>query len=109
MSKRFVVTYSPEAVDDLRAIHDYIRDALSAPQAARGQLGRIRDTIRSLSLMPRRHPLLDWEPWRSMGVRMMNVGNYVVIYRVKEEASEVQIVRVAYGGRNLADLLVSAN
>lgn len=109
MSSTYSVVYSPESIEDLRAILEYITNVLSAPQAAQQQVMRIQEAIRSLSTMPKRHPLLDWEPWTSMGIRRMNVGHYVVIYRIQENDFEVQVVRIAYGGRDMVELLANNN
>ena len=109
MSACYDVVYSPEALDDLRAILNYITVNLAAPQAGSQQAKRIQQAIRSLENMPMRHPILDWEPWDSIGIRKMIVDNYVVLYLVNEGTSEVHIVRIAFGGRNLTGLLESSN
>ena len=65
MSQRYKVAYSAEARNDLKDIYAYIAQKLRAPEAARNQVNRIRKEIRSLDFMP---DLVDWEPWRGMGM-----------------------------------------
>ena len=44
----YKIIYSPESLDDLRAIYSYIAFEKLAPQNAEGQVKRIRETIHSL-------------------------------------------------------------
>lgn len=105
MSTAYSVVYSPEALEDLRAIGEYIRDVLLEPVVARRQVSRIRDAIRGLKTMPRRHALLDWEPWHSREIRRVVVDNYLVFYVVEEDMYEVRIVRILHGSMDLERLV----
>ena len=69
------IIYSPESLDDLRAIYSYIAFDKLAPQNAEGQVNRIRQSIRSLDLFPEGHTTVAWEPWASMGMRFLPVDN----------------------------------
>lgn len=69
MSTTYNIIYSPQAFLDLRELYEYIRFTLQVPKTAEQQVSRIRKTIRSLNTMPMRHPLVEWEPWHSMGIR----------------------------------------
>jgi toxin ParE1/3/4 len=106
MSKRFHVEYSPEAVDDLRAIYSYIAFPLKERNTASGQVDRIRREIRTLNEMPERYALVDWEPWSSMGMRRLPTGNYVVFYLVDPANRLVSIVRIFYGGRDIESIIL---
>lgn len=97
MSRTYRILYSPESLDDVRNIGAYIRDELGSPQAAKGLVSKIRDTIRNLSTMPLRHPVVGWEPWRSAGVRRVTVGNHTIFYLVDQDSREVRVLRVLYG------------
>ena len=46
----FQIIYSPEALDDLRAIYMYIAYEKQAPENAESQTNRIRNAIRKLDL-----------------------------------------------------------
>lgn len=66
MSNQYNVSYSPEAMADLRSIYSYIAFELNVPYIAKNQVNRIRKEVRSLDFMPLRYALVDWEPWQSM-------------------------------------------
>jgi hypothetical protein len=50
---------------------------LLEPVTAANQTNRIMDVADSLDHMPLRHLLYDKEPWRSRGLRVMPVANYL--------------------------------
>ena len=62
MSKTYKVIYSPQALQDLTEIYEYIRFTLQARIAANKQSFRIRKIIRSLATLPERHTIVEWEP-----------------------------------------------
>lgn len=51
--------------------------------------------------MPMRFREYDTELWRSKGVRIMPVDNYVVLYVPDDEKGIVTVIRVMYGGRDI--------
>ncbi len=55
--------------------------------------------------MPRRHALIDREPWYSEGVHKMTVGNFIVYYVIDEESKTVWVVAVIYGRRDRLSIL----
>ena len=75
---KYCVRYSTQAKKDLKAIFSYIAYSLEARQTADRQAGRIRGAVRALDFLPERHPVVDWEPWRSRMIRRLSVNNYVV-------------------------------
>lgn len=101
------MTYSPAARDDLREIYTYIAFQLKVRQTASNQVSRIGKEIRTLDRVPERFPLVDWEPWLSMAMRKVSVGNYVVFYRVDKEAQTVTVIRIFYGGRNIEGIVAA--
>ena len=96
------VVYTFKARQDLRDVYEYIAYALSAPDAARGTADRIMSAVRSLESMPERNPLYREEPWRSLGIRFIPVGNYLVFYTIDAAGDTVTVVRVMYGGRDIS-------
>lgn len=107
MSENYAVRYSPKAMDDLRAIYTYIAEHLQVPETAKKQVNRIREAIRSLDTMPSRYALVDWEPWRRIGMHKVAVDHYVVYYVVNSDRLTVQIIRIFYGGRDAEAILQS--
>lgn len=104
MSDSYSVIYSPEALSDLKDIYTYIAQELLVPGTARNQVNRIRKTIRSLDFMPSRYALVDWEPWKSMGMHKAPVDNFVVFYLVDSDSMTVSIIRIVYGGRDIENI-----
>ena len=105
MSRTYKVIYSPAAMDDLHEIAAYILYELKAPQAAKNVTRRIRDVIRSLADMPQRYALVEWEPWASMKMHRVPIGNYVVFYTADDETYIVTITRIFYGGRDIEHII----
>ena len=105
MNENYKITYSPEALNDIESIYNYIAFRLKAEQTAANQISRIRESIRSLQLFPERNRAVDWEPWASMGMRILPVDNYVVYYMVNTFDSVVIVTRVFYGGRNVEHII----
>ena len=101
MSEKYQVVYSPQALDDIKGIYAYIAFSLNAVATARKQVERIRKEIRSLSTMPERYVLVQWEPWNDLGLRKMAVNNFVVFYLVKKREHMVTVVRILYGGMDI--------
>ena len=99
------VSYSDEAVHDLDCIYDYIANTLLEPITAENQTDRIMDAINSLDFMPLRHRLYDEEPWRSIGLRILPVDNYIVLYVPDELNKQVTIINIVYGGRDIHTIL----
>ena len=95
------VDYTEAARQDLQDIQDYISGVLLEPVTAAGQVNRTMDSVDSLVYMPLRHRLYDNEPWRSRGLRVVPVDNYVVLYLPDESKKTVTIIRVMYGRRNI--------
>lgn len=89
----FKVVYSPEAQEDVRSIYMYIAFELLAEQAAGNQINHIQKKIHSLDTLPKRYEKVEWEPWSSMGMRKVSVGNYVIFYLVDDNNRLVIINR----------------
>lgn len=95
------VQISIQAESDLRSIFEYIAFELQSVQNAAGQLSRLEESINSLDQMPERFKRYDKEPWRSRGLRVMPIDNYIVFYIPNHDTKVVNIVRVMYGGRDV--------
>lgn len=105
MSDTYSVIYSPEAKDDLREIYAYIAFDLRAPDTAESQVNRIRKEVRSLDFMPSRYAIVDWEPWRGMGMHRVPVDNFIIYYVVNNDSRTVTVIRIFYGGRDVEGIV----
>ena len=74
------IVISDQAEIDLRGILEYIAFELQAPENASGQLDRLEACIMNLEHMPKRYRQYELEPWKSRGLRVAPVDNYLVLY-----------------------------
>ena len=109
MSAQYRIRYSPAALDDLKDIYAHISTELRSPETASKQIHRINEGICSLDFMPCRYEQVDWEPWKSMGMRKVPVNHFVVFYTVDQKLMMVTVIRIVYGGRDLRYILDTAD
>ena len=96
----YEVELSEQADSDLRGIFEYIAFELQSPENASGQLDRLEEQILNLDTMPERYRKYENEPWKSRGLRVLPVDNYVVLYIPDSDKKVVTILRVMYAGRD---------
>ncbi len=99
------IVYTKKAFEDLDGIVDYISNVLLEPEIAKNLFNLIVKEIKGLNQLPMRHRLWDDEPWRSQGVRVMRVKNYLVFYYPNEKQATVYITRIMYAGRDISKQL----
>ena len=90
---------------DLRGIFEYIAFELKAPENANNQLNRLEERILSLDTMPERYRKYEKEPWKSRGLRILPIDNYLVFYTTNTDIKVVTILRVMYAGRDIDNQL----
>ena len=71
-----------------------------APDAADNLLDKMKVEITKLSSFPKKHALIDEEPWRTEGVRKIVVKNFLIYYWVDDENNRVQVITVIYSRRD---------
>ena len=101
----YEVEISEQADSDLRRIFEYIAFELQSPENASGQLNHLEEQILSLDMMPERYRKYEKEPWKSRGLCVLPVDNYVVLYIPNSEKKVVTILRVMYAGRDIDNQL----
>ena len=101
----YKVIISKQAEQDLNNIYSYIYNILKSKTSASKIAHRLQNTMSGLSVMPKRFQVYPLEPWFSREVRSVPVGNYMVFYFVKEAEGEVWITRIAYGKRDIENVL----
>lgn len=104
MSSVYTVRYAPQALDDLRDLYSYVAFSLKEPATAQKLVNRIRKAARSLDAQPGRYPVVDWEPWQSMGMHRFTVEDFLLFYLIDQSTRTVTLVRIVYGGRDLQNL-----
>lgn len=85
----------------MRSIYEYIAFELLSSDNAAGQLGRLEEHIVGLEESPEKFRYYEKEPWRTRGLRVMPVDNYLVFYIPDKDAGIVTVIRVMYAGRDV--------
>ena len=98
---KYKIEISEQADKDLRNIYEYIAFELQAPKNASGQIDRLEKHILSLDSMPEKYRIYDKEPWKSRGLHILPVDNYVVLYIPDTDTKVVTILRIMYSGRDI--------
>lgn len=101
----YEVEVSQQADCDLRGIFEYIAFELKSPKNASGQLDRLEGQILSLNMMPERYRRYEKEPWKSRGLRVLPVDNYLILYIPDHDKKIVTILRVMYARRDIDNQL----
>ena len=101
----YEIEVSEQADSDLRGIFEYIAFELQALENASGQLDRLEEQILSLDTIPERYRKYEKEPWKTRGLRVLPVDNYVILYIPDSDKKVVTILRVMYAGRDVDNQL----
>ena len=96
----YEVRITKQAYRQMKEIALYIANELFAPEAAANLLDKLQESINALSDMPKRHSLVDEEPWKSEGVRKIVVKGFLIYFWVDDENMRVQVTAVIYAKRN---------
>lgn len=101
----YEIEVSEQADSDLRGIFEYIAFELQALENASGQLDRLEEQILSLDTIPERYRKYEKELWKTRGLRVLPVDNYVILYIPDSDKKVVTILRVMYAGRDIDNQL----
>ncbi|MCL1914055.1 MAG: type II toxin-antitoxin system RelE/ParE family toxin [Eubacteriaceae bacterium] len=88
------------ADSDLRRIIGYIKHSLFAPGAASSFMGAVQECYGRLEKKPYIYALCNDERLAREGYRKAPVKNYVLIYKIDEEAKAVDIYRFFFGAED---------
>lgn len=100
MGNKYEIKVTRQALEQMREMAHYISYDLMAPEAADNLLDDLKASILKLSVLPKKYPLIEEEPWRSEGVRKIVVKNFLVYYWIDEEYNKVQVTAVIYSKRD---------
>lgn len=100
MGNEYEVKITRHALEQMRVIAHYISYDLMAPEVAEKLLDDLKSEIMKLAILPKRHSLIEEQPWKSEGVRKIAVKNFLVYYWVDDEHNTVQVTAVIYSRRD---------
>jgi len=98
MKKVKRVTWTPQGLDDLESIGEFIN--LDNPLAAEAYTEKIMKKAETLKNFPHRGRIVP--EFDQMDIREVFQGNYRIIYRINED--ELEIMTVLEGHKILGDL-----
>lgn len=96
---KYEIVVTDEAVADLENIYLYIAITLLSPEIASDQYDRITAQILKLDIMPEKYRIIDSEPEKSRGLRIMPVDNYSVIYIVDD--TTITVTNILYSASDM--------
>lgn len=100
MGNECEVKITGQALEQMKSIVHYISNDLLSPEAADRLMKDLKSAIVKLAVLPKKHPLVDEEPWRSEGIRKIVVKHFLVYYYVDDENNKVQVTAVIYSKRD---------
>ena len=75
----YEVRVTRQVLEQIKEIVHYISNDLMAPDAAHNLLDKIKAEITKLSSFPKKHDLIDEEPWRTEGVRKIVIPSIIIL------------------------------
>ena len=96
----YEIIMTPDAVEDLWDLRNYIADVLLSPETALEYIRIVREEIASLSQFPARFKPMEDEPWNSRGVRRLLAKNFYVYYWIDEPRKRVSVMNVIFARRD---------
>lgn len=103
--EHYEIIMTPDSINDLIELRNYIANVLLASETALNLIRHIRSEIAKLSELPGRIKPIDDEPWKSRGVRRLLCKNFFVYYRIDEAKKRVYILNVIYAKRDQLNAL----
>ena len=97
------INFTPDALEDLKEIKQYITDELCSEQSAINTVGKITKRIRQLADFPESGAPLSSIINFEVPYRFLVCGNYTAFYKVDDD--DVHIIRILYGRRNFMQIL----
>jgi len=73
------VRVTRQALEQIKEIVHYISNDLMASDAAHNLLDKMKAEITKLSSLPKKHDLIDEEPWRTEGVRKVVIPSIIIL------------------------------
>ena len=75
----YEVRVTRQALEQIKEIVHYISNDLMAPDVADNLLDKMKAEITKLSSFPKKHALIDEEPWRTEGVRKVVIPSIIIL------------------------------
>lgn len=103
--KKYKITWSPKAHNDLQNIHFYIKYYLKEKTTANNVVKKLLNSISNLSYSPEKYIKIQYFDNKKKNIRKMLVDNYLVIYEVNNKFEQVFILHIFHCSQNYFNLL----
>lgn len=100
----YKVIFSKAFEDDLDETLEFISRKLYNPSAAQRLLDKVSDTVSLLEENPMLFPLYHDDVLAKQGLRYTVIANYLLFYKVNEQAKTVDLSRFIFGERNITNM-----
>jgi toxin ParE1/3/4 len=91
--KRYKISISPEAVDQINEIYSYI--ANESPLSARQWYGQIKEKLISLEITPARCPVAFENRFYKFELRNLLWENYRILFRIEKHVVQILCIKHA--------------
>ena len=96
MPEHYYVDVTPTARRHITHFYDYILEDTGYSSAADDWLDCLTDCLMSLETFPARHQLIPREPFRSEGIHMFPIRNYIAYYKIYDSERLVRIIALTH-------------
>ena len=96
MVNKYNYQFTDLALADLENVLSYISNTLMNKKAARDLLALLDNTIERICDFPYSYPYCSYYFIEDSVIRHATIKNYVLVYRVNEETSTIEILRFKY-------------
>ena len=90
---------------DIDQSYTYIKDSLEAPMAAEKLFSELYEKINEVLENPYKRALVQDKYLASLGIRSINVKNYVLYYKIDEEQNLINFLRFLHQLRDRINIL----
>jgi len=90
---------------DIDQSYTYIKDSLEAPMAAENLFSELYEKINEVLENPYKKALVQDQYLASLGIRSINVKNYVLYYKIDEEQNLINFLRFLHQLRDRINIL----
>ena len=95
--------FSPDSLNDLKEIKQYISEDLVNEKSAQKIVNSILEKVKMLTFFPYSGALLSTTINIQVPYRFLVCGNYTAFYKIEND--EVYIMRILYNKRNFMNIL----
>ena len=107
MANKYEYKFTELAEEDLESALEYISKQLCNAKAATELLSKTNKTIENICLFPYSYPDCTYYLISDEKIRHAIVDNYVLIYEIKDEEKQINILRFRYTRMNLTTIVIN--